>query len=138
CHVPGSAVSVRPTRASPEIVGGDVFVGALDWLDGDTTPEAPESAKPEPRFVSSPARTRSVWPTSPAARRYVSPLATLAQALPDRSHRRQTIEWLDLPSSPGVSHLPRSARTTAPWTSLPSTLGGATFLGAVAGASLIV
>jgi hypothetical protein len=64
-HSPGETVSTLPSRAVPEIVGGDVFTGALAPT---TTCVRSETAEPEPAEFLAVTLTRIVCPTSASTR----------------------------------------------------------------------
>ena len=85
-HVPFDAVSVWPSRAVPEIVGGAVFTGGLPA----TTPVCAEVALALPPAFVPVTTTRSVPPTSPATCVYVEAVAPAmsAQAAPAALQRR--------------------------------------------------
>ena len=59
-QVPGSAARVSPSRAVPEIVGGDVFAGGA----AATVELATDSAVTESTPFEAVTRTRRVRPTS--------------------------------------------------------------------------
>ena len=59
-HVPGSAVSVPPSRAAPSIVGVDVLSGRR----GATAVVGADRAVAVPPSLRAVTETRSSWPTS--------------------------------------------------------------------------
>jgi hypothetical protein len=61
-HVPGSAVSVPPSRASPETLGTAVLAGGA----AATRAVAPEAAVSEPPSLRAVTATTIAWPTSAA------------------------------------------------------------------------
>src|ERR671933_411152 len=88
-QVPGSAVSVCPSCGLPEMVGGDVFAGAV--AAAVTTTVWAEPALLEPTELVAVTVTRSVEPTSAFATGYVcwvaeAMLLQLAPALSQRRH----------------------------------------------------
>src|ERR671932_2048111 len=87
-QLPGSAVSVWPSCALPEMVGGDVFAGAV--AAAVTTAVCAELALLEPTELVAVTVTRSVEPTSAFATRYVCWVAPamLVQLPPALSQRR--------------------------------------------------
>ena len=68
-HAPGLAVSVCPTVAVPEIVGGDVLPGGDDA--GCTTGVAADVAVAAPAELVAVTATRKVSPTSSLVAAYV-------------------------------------------------------------------
>jgi hypothetical protein len=66
-HVPGSADTVCPCTAGPEIVGSEVLFGATGAAR--TTAVAAELALLEPAEFEATTATRIVEPTSATARR---------------------------------------------------------------------
>src|SRR6266487_5860025 len=85
-QVPGAAVSICPSRAVPEIVGGATFSGGFPT----TMPVAADDACAEPPAFDAVTVTRSVDPTSGDETVYVEDVAPTmsVHVPPEESHRR--------------------------------------------------
>ena len=62
-HVPGAAVSVWPSWAVPEMVGRDVFTGAVPDVP-DTAAVGSEPSVVDPAVLLAVTKTRMACPTS--------------------------------------------------------------------------
>src|SRR5437763_1142266 len=122
-QVPGSAVSVEPTVASPLILGPVTTAGAADT----TTSVGAESASFAPPRFEAVTSTRRKLPRSSAETMYVAPTApSIALQIPASSQRCQTnvkVAWRSL-------QLPGSAVSLEPTVASPEMLGWLRAVGA--------